>query len=123
MRYDPGGDGRGLSLSVLPSWGNSASGVQGIWASEETAGLGATASRREFGLQTEVGYGFAALDDRGLLTPYGAFGRPDPHSRNYRLGSRFSMNGAFDLTLEGQRRELREGDPEHGLTLQGRLNW
>ncbi len=123
VRYDPGGDGRGLSMSVLPSWGNSASGVQGIWASEETADLGATASRREFGLQTEVGYGFAALDDRGLLTPYGAFGRPDPHSRNYRLGSRFSMNGAFDLTLEGQRRELRQGDPEHGLTLQGRLNW
>ena len=123
VRYDPGGDGRGLSMSVLPSWGNSASGVQGIWASEGTADLGATASRREFGLQTEVGYGFAALDDRGLLTPYGAFGRPDPHSRNYRLGSRFSMNGAFDLTLEGRRRELREGDPEHGLTLQGRLNW
>ncbi len=123
VRYDPGGDGRGLSMSVLPSWGNSASGVQGIWASEETADLGATASRREFGLQTEVGYGFAALDDRGLLTPYGAFGRPDPHSRNYRLGSRFSMNGAFDLTLEGRRRELRQGDPEHGLTLQGRLNW
>ena len=123
VRYDPGGDGRGLSMSVLPSWGNSASGVQGIWASEGPADLGATASRREFGLQTEVGYGFAALDDRGLLTPYGAFGRPDPHSRNYRLGSRFSMNGAFDLTLEGQRRELRQGDPEHGITLQGRLNW
>ena len=123
VRYDPGGDGRGLSMSVLPSWGNSASGVQGIWESEGVSDFGASASRREFGLQTEMGYGFAALDDRGLLTPYGAFGRPDPHSRNYRLGSRFSMNGAFDLTLEGQRRELREGDPEHGITLQGRLNW
>ena len=123
VRYDPGGDGRGLSMSVLPSWGNSASGVQGIWESEGVSDFGASASRREFGLQTEMGYGFAALDDRGLLTPYGAFGRPDPHSRNYRLGSRFSMNGAFDLTLEGQRRELRAGDPEHGITLQGRLNW
>ena len=123
VRYDPGGDERGLSMSVIPTWGNSSSGVQGIWESEGASDLGTSASRREFGLQTEVGYGFPALDDQGLLTPYGAFGRPDPHSRNYRLGSRFSVNRAFDLTLEGRRRELRRGDPEHGLTLQGRLNW
>ena len=61
--------------------------------------------------------------DGGLLTPYGAFGRPDPDSRNYRFGGRFSMNRTIDLTLEGQRRELRAGAPEHELTIQGGLNW
>ena len=61
--------------------------------------------------------------DGGLLTPYGAFGRPDPDSVNYRLGSRLSMNRTLDLTLEGQRREIRADGPEHELTIQGRLNW
>ena len=84
---------------------------------------GTSASPRNFGLETEVGYGFPALGDRGLLTPYGAFGRPGPDGRNYRFGSRFSMNRTLDLTLEGIRRELRTADTEHELTLQGRLNW
>ena len=123
VTFDPGGDGRGLSMSVLPSWGDGSSGVQGLWDAETAADLGTSASTRNFGLETEVGYGFPALGDRGLLTPYGAFGRPDPDSRNYRLGSRFSLNRALDLTLEGQRREVRAGDPEHELTVQGRLNW
>ena len=123
VMFDPGGDGRGLSMSLIPSWGNSSSGVQSLWDSETAADFGASASPRNFGLETEVGYGFPALGDRGLLTPYGAFGRPGPDGRNYRFGSRFSMNRTLDLTLEGIRRELRTADTEHELTLQGRLNW
>ena len=123
VSFDPGGDGRGLSMSVLPTYGNSSSGVQGLWESETAADLGASGSAREFGLETEVGYGFPMFGDGGLLTPYGAFGRPDPDSRNYRFGGRFSMNRTIDLTLEGQRRELRAGAPEHELTIQGRFNW
>ena len=110
-------------MSVLPSWGDSASGVQSLWESERVADLGASASPREFGLETEVGYGFSALGDRGLLTPYGAFGRSGGDGRNYGVGSRLSMGRTLDLTLEGRRRELQSGDPEHELTLQGRLNW
>ena len=60
--------------------------------------------------------------DGGLLTPCGAFGRPDPDSGNCRFGSRFGMNRTLDLTLEGQRREIRADGPERELTVQGRLN-
>ena len=63
------------------------------------------------------------LGNEGLLVSCGAFGRPDPGNVNYRLGSRFSMNRAPDLTLEGQHRELRADGPEHELTIQGRFNW
>ena len=122
VRFDPGEDGRGLSMSVLPSYGNSASGVQGLWESETAEG-GSSGSERELGLETEVGYGFAAPGARGLLTPYGAFGRSGGDGRSYGVGSRFSMGGTFDIALEGRRRELSAGEPEHELTLQGRLNW
>ena len=122
VRFDPGGDERGLSMSVIPSWGNSASGVQSLWESEG-ADVGSSGAERSLSLETEVGYGFAALGDRGLLTPYGAFGRAGGDGRSYRAGSRLSMGGTFDVSLEGMRMETGAGDPEHGLTLQGRLNW
>ena len=122
VRYDPGGDERGLSMSVIPSWGNSASGVQSLWESE-TAEFGFSGAERSLSLETEVGYGFPALGDRGLLTPYGAFGRAGGDGRSYRAGSRLSMGGTFDVSLEGMRTETGAGDPEHGITIQGRLNW
>ena len=122
VRFDPGGDERGLSMSVIPSWGNSASGVQSLWESE-TAEVGSSGAERSLSLETEVGYGFPALGDRGLLTPYGAFGRAGGDGRSYRAGSRLSMGGTFDVSLEGLRTETGAGDPEHGITLQGRLNW
>ena len=123
VRFDPGGDGRGLSMSVLPSYGNGSSGVQTLWDSERASELGASNSEREFGLETEVAYGFAALGDGGLLTPYGALGRAGGDGRNYRAGSRLSMGGTFDVSLEARRAETGGGEPEHGLSLQGRLNW
>ena len=122
VRFDPGGDERGLSMSVIPSWGNSASGVQSLWESEG-AEAGSADTERSISLETEIGYGFAALGDRGLLTPYGAFGRSGGDGRSYRAGSRLSMGGKFDVSLEGLRTETGAGDPEHGITLQGRLNW
>ena len=122
VRFGPGEDGRGLSMSVLPTYGNSASGVQGLWENE-ALDSGSSGSERELGLETEVGYGFAAPGARGLLTPYGAFGRSGGDGRSYGVGSRFSMGGTFDIALEGRRRELSAGEAEHGLTLQGRLNW
>ena len=122
VRYDPGGDERGLSMSVIPSWGNSASGVQSLWESEGVE-VGSADTERSLSLETEIGYGFAALGDRGLLTPYGAFGRASGDGRSYRAGSRLSMGGKFDVSLEGLRTETGAGDPEHGITLQGRLNW
>ena len=123
VRFDPGGDGRGLSMSVLPAYGESSSGVRGLWESERASELGVSGSGREFGLETEVAYGFAALGDGGLLTPYGAFGRAGGDGRNYRAGSRLSMGGTFDVSLEARRAETGGGQPEHGLSLQGRLNW
>ena len=122
VRFDPGGDERGLSMSVIPSWGNSASGVQSLWESEG-AEVGSSDAERSLSLETEVGYGFPTLGDRGLLTPYGAFGRSGGEERNYGVGSRLSMGRMFDVSVEGRRRELRSGNPEHELTLQGRLNW
>ena len=122
VRFDSGADGRGLSFSALPSYGESVSATESLWrdgAAADSAREGFSPSMR---FETEVGYGFPALARRGLLTPYGAFARGQSDV-SYRAGSRFSLGPSFDIDLEGQRREPQGGKPEHGIVLTGRVSW
>ena len=66
--------GRGLSLRVAPSYGETGSGVARLWE-DGAAGSGAGVSNgksRSARLDTEMGYGVAAY--AGTLTPYGGLG-------------------------------------------------
>ena len=121
-RFDAGADGRGLSLSLLPSWGESPSGMERLWEEGTAASSVPDGFFPSLRLETEIGYGFPALDERGLFTPYGALGR-NGGDVGYRAGSRFNLGSSFDIALEGQRQEFQEGKPEHGITLTGRVNW
>lgn len=122
VRYDRGADRRGLSFSMLPSYGETAGGVSQMWERGVT-GRNADGGDPSFGLDTEVGYGFAALGGRGLMTPYGGVGPAYGDGRNYRLGSRLEIGRRFDLKLEGERLERETGESGHGLILSGRMNW
>ena len=122
VRYDRGADRRGLSFSMLPSYGETAGGVSQMWERGVT-GRNADGGDPSFGLDTEVGYGFAALGGRGLMTPYGGVGPAYGDGRNYRLGSRLVIGRRFDLKLEGERLERETGESGHGLILSGRMNW
>ena len=122
VRYDRGADRRGLSFSMLPSYGETSGGVEHLWERGVT-GRNADGLDPSFGLDTEVGYGFAALGGRGLLTPYGGVGPAYRDGRNYRLGSRLEVGRRFDLKLEGERLARETGESGHGLILSGRMNW
>ena len=126
VRLEPA-SGLGLSLSVAPSYGDTASGLSRLWE-HGVAGSGAGAT--EAGttdasptarLDTEMGYGLAAF--AGVLTPYGGFGLSEGGTRGYRLGARFLLGPAFEMGLEGERKESRTDPAEHGLTLSGRMRW
>ena len=67
---NPGARGRGLSISVSPSWGSTATSMARLWASGAAAMTpgGYGAGRRA--LDAEVGYGIAAMDGLGTFTPY-----------------------------------------------------
>ena len=122
VRYDRGADRRGFSFSMLPSYGETSGGVEHLWERGVT-GRNADGLDPSFGLDTEVGYGFAALGGRGLLTPYGGVGPAYRDGRNYRLGSRLEVGRRFDLKLEGERLARETGESGHGLILSGRMNW
>ena len=123
--------GRGLSLRVAPSYGDTGSGLARLWE-EGVTGAGATATGAAGAsvsngqspaarLDAEMGYGLAAL--AGTLTPYGGLALSEGGARGYRLGARFGFGPDFELGLEGERRESRTERAGHGLMLRGRMRW
>ncbi len=128
VRLDPGAGGRGLSFSLFPAWGDTASGVDRLWdqdvaelATDDTAANDNVSPVR---LDGELGYGFGALGGQGLLTPYGGFALADEGSRRYRIGIRFEIAPAFDLSFEGARREpANAAAAEHGVMLRMQARW
>ena len=105
LRLEVGVGGRGLSLSVAPSWGAAASGTQGLWER----------------LEAEVGYGLPAVG-QGVLTPYGGFTLAGAGARDYRVGARLELE-RLAVSLEGTRRESARGAAEHDVTLRGGLRY
>ena len=127
LRLDPGADGQGLSFSLTPTWGDTASGVTRLWEQDVAALAGEDRttddSPPQWHLEAELGYGLSALGGQGLLTPYGAFALADEDTRRYRLGSRFEIGSAFSLSLQGERREAANDEPDHGVMLWAELRF
>ena len=119
VRLELGVGGEGLWLSVAPGWGVTASGARELWEhgvlAEAPAALAAGGR-----LEAKIGYGLPPLDGRVVLTPYGTLTLAAEDTRDYRAGARLDLQ-AFDLRLEGTRRESAGGAADHELTVRGGL--
>ena len=125
MMFSPRANGRGLSLSVEPVWGSAGSGTARLWE-EGVAGSRPPSGGRPggAGLDAELGYGVGAFGGFGVGTPYLRYGQAPEGERRYGLGWRLARPaGAFDLDLEGWRRERETDRPGHGLRLELRVSW
>ena len=128
VRVDPGPSGHGLSLSMALVYGDATSGTARLW-DQDVAELAiddgaANDNVPQMRLDSELGYGFSTLGGHGLLTPYGGFSLAGEGSRRYRIGIRFEIAPAFDLSFEGARREPANDDAaEHGVMLRMQASW
>ena len=128
LRVDSDAEGRGLSFSLTPAWGDTASGVARLWdqdvaelASDDTA---ANDNVPQMRLDSELGYGLGTLGGHGLLTPYGGFSLAGEGSQRYRIGGRFEIGSSLNLSLEGERREpANAAAAEHGVMLRLQTSW
>ena len=124
LRLAPRANGRGLSLSVAPGWGEAGSGVSRLWE-EGLAGRGGLGEEDSgAGVKAEVGYGVGAFGGFGVATPYTRFEQAR-EGRRYGFGWRLDRRPgeAFALDLEAWRRERDTERPDHGLNLDLRLKW
>ena len=131
LAFDPSPETeRGLSLSLTQSVGQ-----------QGESGVDALLERRTFGdlaaqegddlsarrLDARIGYGLGILDDRWTATPELGFGLSD-RDRELRLGWRLtesvSTGLAFELGLEGTRRESNDDNPpDYTIGLELRARW
>ena len=124
IRFDPGSSGRGPQVSLMPAWGDTASGVHRLWEHGATDAVGAavpgTSGTR---LDAQVGYGFGALGGRGVLTPYGAVSLDGEEGRGYRVGWRLAVSRTANVSLEAERRERTAAPVAHAVLVRGALRF
>ena len=128
LRLELDAGGRGLWLSVAPSWGTPAGAAQALSARGAAAqlagvsGAGNTSDAAETGrLHAMAGYGLPA-GRSGLLTPYGGMSLAGSGARDYRAGLRLEFD-ALELRLEGTRHHTATGPASHGITFAGALSY
>ena len=125
IRIDPGADGRGLSLSVAPAWGNAASGAERMWSARDAAGLVRDEDfEAESRIEAELGYGLRAPRGLGTVTPYTGLTLSGTGAPTWRGGARWKVSERTSIALEGTR-EPGAGDAgaEHALTLRASVRF
>ena len=130
LRLVPGGNaGRGLSMSLTPSYGADPAGSGRLWALPASAGLAATNGGAEptSRFDAEAGYGMALLGDRFTGTPNVGFGLSET-AREYRMGWRLTSavrgDPGFEVSLDATRREaVNDDEAEHGVMLRSLIKW
>ena len=125
LRLEPGGSGRGLSLSLIPTWGNAANDAETLWSARDAGELGlAEDFEPEARLEGELGYGFSVGRMPGVVTPYVGFTAVGGESRAYRTGARWRIAPDAALGFEAARNEGAGGDgPEHRVGVEVQLGW
>ncbi|MDE0406540.1 MAG: hypothetical protein OXN81_01655, partial [Alphaproteobacteria bacterium] len=126
LRFVPGASGRGLSMSLTPSWGADPGSPERLWMMPDASGLAANgdaplASR----LDGEVGYGLPLFGDRFTGTPNAGFGLSET-ARELRLGWRLAPagGGGFELRLDAAQRAVANDDaPEHRVGFSITSRW
>ena len=128
IRVSPGPSGRGLSLTLAPTWGQAASGTARLWSARDatalTAGEDVDAGGR---LEATVGYGMPVAGGRFTGTPELGLGLSES-GRDWRLGWRLGLAGSgrvdFGLGVEATRREPANDDaPENRIELTATMRW
>ena len=124
LSFDPAPETeRGLSVSLTQTVGaRGEGGAEALLERQSLAGLGAQddnelSARR---LDARIGYGFGVLDDRFMAVPELGLGLSDTNREvrlGWRLTERVAAGVAFELGVEGTRREWSDGEagPQHGI--------
>ena len=125
IRIHPSGAGRGLSLTLAPTWGAAHSGTDALWAdSQRHAFEQRTEFEAETRLETEIGYGLASPRITGVVTPYTGVSMADDGHRTWRLGTRWEVTRETVLGLEATRDEAGDGQEDTtAVLLRAAVRW
>ena len=108
VRFDPRLAGRGLSLTMTPSFGMASQGADRLWAMQDMGGLipyGAVPFDMGGQFAADLGYGMAGPGGRGTGTPYAGMTQSGMGYRAMRYGWRWRVDQRFNVGVEGARQD------------------
>ena len=117
-------DGQGLSVSVTPGYGQTASGVRRLWQ-DGVAHLTSAASRgndARASVAADVRYGIP-FTDGALFTPYGGIAAIDNGALRYHAGGKLEFAPAFSLDLRGEHAAVPAGTVEQRISIEGTVRF
>ena len=124
VSLDLGRDGQGLSVSVTPSYGQTASGVRRLWqdgaahlTSAAPDGNGARAT-----VAADLSYGIPFTDE-ALFTPYGGIAAVEDGTLRYHVGGKLELTPAFSLDLKGEHAAVPAGTAEQRISIAGTVRF
>ena len=124
IRVTPDASGRGLTLSIAPQWGRTASATGQLWSVREAADLERDGEFEATGsLAMDAGYGFGLGARRGVLTPYGGMTLGDGDSRTVRGGARWQLNPDAVFGLEASQQSSGAEGPANEVRLRAALRF
>ena len=125
VTYQPGKDGRGLSMKFGSAWGATQSGVQSLWSRADASGLARGGAPMDLAqrFQAEFGYGLHGRKGRALWAPFVAAETGQGGNQSLRMGLKLTSGSNIEAGLEiGQRATLR-GQTQHAVQLRGSMRW
>ena len=124
VRLTPSASGRGLSLSIAPTWGHTGSASERLWSARDAGEFeGGREFEAEGRIESQLGYGFALPRHRGVLTPYGALTLGGEGGRTMRGGARWMLDSDVAVTLDATRNESAGAEAENELRVQAALRF
>ena len=122
LSLDLGRNRQGLSVSVEPSYGRTASGVDRLWegGAANVATSANTASSTQGRLDAVLSYGIlVAAERQALITPYGGFTVIEDGTQRYQVGGKLDLGTEFNLTLKGEHHLEPSGSANQKVSIEG----
>ena len=124
VRLAPGASGRGLSVSIAPTWGRTGSASEWLWSARDMGELeGGGGFEADGRIEARMGYGFALPRNRGLLTPYFALTLGSEGGRTMRGGARWLLDSDLAVTLDATRTESAGAEAGNDVRVQAALRF
>ena len=122
-------DGEGLSLSLAPTWGQAASGIDRLWGGGQARRLGGFVPADPTNspwlpqrLNLKLGYGLGTV--LGVLAPFAELSMAETDMRRLRLGTRLATRNGWEWRLLGERLSEQDNETDYliGLFANYRFN-
>ena len=124
LRYYQDKDGSGLGIEITPAWSDGVGPLQNPAQDQIPFSVPERREKSErVQLESEIGYGFAGVDERLRSTPFSGLDLNSDRGSKVRLGLRFETDRDFRLEILGSESLNSTENPVREVAMEGSYKW